>query len=282
VQSLAKELGLQGHAYAFVIHQKYGPRTPDVLREHGHVVWNRINPDTMRAAHDGHNYRKHEQVARDLEREFGHARIQGAHAERNGQPRPARTPPDWIMLQSGKSGIDPHSVSATVKQLWKETDSARRFAGALPKEGLTLALGKRDLVVLDAAGDVHTLARCLGVKVADIRERLADIDRSKLPTVEQARTAIRERNAEREEPAPVWDRDAANQNWYDAVIHAAIEMEKAAPGRSLAGGSMEQDRPRQHAVNDNPPRPEIRALADKLHKEIEAEKRAARRTTTKP
>jgi hypothetical protein len=28
------------------------------------------------------------------------------------------------------------------------------------KEGLTLALGRRDLVVLDQAGDIHTLARC--------------------------------------------------------------------------------------------------------------------------
>ena len=78
-------------------------------------------------------------------------------------------------------------------------DTAQSFAAALTDEGLTLAIGRRDLVVLDQAGDVHTLARCLNVKVADIRERMAGIDRSELPTVEQVRDAIRERNAEREE-----------------------------------------------------------------------------------
>ena len=281
VQALAKELGMEDHAYAFVLHQKYGKRTPDILREHGHVVFNRIDPDTMLAAHDGHNYRKHELVARDLEREFGHARIQGAHVERNGQPRPERTPPDWSMQQAAKSGIDPRDVAGTVKQLWNETQSAGRFAAALPAEGLTLAVGKRDLVVLDAAGDVHTLARCLNLKVADIRERMADIDRSKLPTVEQARDAIRERTAEKETPAPVWDRDAANQNWQDAVINAAIELEKTAPrfagerpdGGTLAGGDREKEQPRQPDAKDDPQSAEIRALAALLYQQIKAEER---------
>ena len=62
-------------------------------------------------------------------------------------------------------------------------------------------LGTRDLVVLDRAGDVHTLARCLNLKVADIRERLAEIDRSQLPTVDQARQQIDERRSKEPERA---------------------------------------------------------------------------------
>ena len=229
ITALSEQLGLTDHAYAAVLHRKYGKATPEILREHVHVVFCRIDPDTMLAMHDGHNYRKHELVARQLEREFGHARIQGAHVERNGQPRPTRTPPDWAMQQAAKSGIQPRDVAAIVKQLWNEAHSSRSFAAALEHEGLTLALGKRELVVLDAAGDVHTLARCLNLKVADIRERLAEIDRSKVPTVEQARAAIRERKAEKEPPAPVSDNDQATMR--DEIQPAQMPVAAAATGQ---------------------------------------------------
>ena len=225
IEALRKQLGLTDHAYAAVLHRKHGKATPDILREHVHVVFCRINPDTMLAMHDGHNYRQHELVARQLEKEFGHARTQGAHVGRENVERPPRTPPDWAMQQAAKSGIQPRDVAATVKQLWADAPNPRSFAAALPEEGLTLALGTRDLVVLDRAGDVHTLARCLNLKVADIRERLAEIERSKVPTVEQAREAIRERNADK-----------------DAVISAAIEkiegrsVERKPQGGTLAGG----------------------------------------------
>jgi MobA/VirD2-like, nuclease domain len=246
VQSLAEELGMEGHAYTFVLHQKYGDRTPDVLREHGHVVFCRINPDTMLAAHDGHNYRKHEVVARQLESEFGHARIQGAHVGRDGQPRPERTPPDWSMQQAARTGIQPESVADTVKRLHDATPSAETFAAALPKEGLTLAVGTRDLVVLDADGGVHTLRRCLNLRAAQLREWAGAIDRSKLPTVEQAREAIRERNAEPERAAP-----------------AVPAM--PAPARGTLPAAHREE---QRLANDNqPPRPEIMALAALLHKQ---------------
>jgi hypothetical protein len=251
IEALRKQLGLTDHAYAAVLHRKYGKATPDILREHVHVVFCRINPDTMLAMHDGHNYRQHELVARQLEKEFGHARTQGAHVGRENVERPPRTPPDWAMQQAAKSGIQPRDVAATVKQLWADAPNPRSFAAALPEEGLTLALGTRDLVVLDRAGDVHTLARCLNLKVADIRERLAEIERSKVPTVEQAREAIRERNADK-----------------DAVISAAIEkiegrsVERKPQGGTLAGGSREPQRP----ANDNRDRAEINALAAMLQK----------------
>jgi hypothetical protein len=234
VSALADELGMDGNAYVFVLHRKYGKFTPDVLREHGHVVFSRIDPETMTAVHDGHNYRKHEIVARQLEREFGHARIQGAHAERNGHPRPERTPPEWEMQRATISGINPRDVGATVRRLWSEARTPQSFAAALPQKGLRLAIGKRDLVVLDPAGDVHTLARCLGVKVADIRAKLAGIDRATLPTVEQAREALRAPKAQKDTPAPIWDRDQANRDWHDALIDAAIA--KAAAEGTPAGG----------------------------------------------
>jgi hypothetical protein len=97
---------------------------------------------------------------------------------------------------------------------------------------------------------------------------MAGIDRSKLPTVEEAREAIRERNAEKEIPAPVWDRDRANEVWQDSVINAAIakitgRFDEPKPERgALAGGSSD----RQHAANDNSDRPAVNALAAMLQK----------------
>jgi hypothetical protein len=129
-----------------------------------------------------------------------------------------------MMQQAAKSGIQPRDVAAAIKQLWKEADSGKAFAAALASEGFTLALGRRDLVVLDRAGDVHTLARCLDLKVADIRERLASIDRDKLPTVEEARKAMRVQPAAKETPAPTWDREQANDKWQDAVTHILRPM----------------------------------------------------------
>ena len=78
IDRLEEKLGLTGQPRVVVVHEKEG-------REHCHIVWSRIDLDRMRAISDSHNYRKHEEVARDLEREFGHERVQGAHAERDGK-----------------------------------------------------------------------------------------------------------------------------------------------------------------------------------------------------
>ncbi len=74
VNALEEELGLVGHARIVVIHEKKD-------RQHIHVVWSRIDLEKMRAVSDSHNYRRHEKVARELERRFGHDRVQGAHYE---------------------------------------------------------------------------------------------------------------------------------------------------------------------------------------------------------
>lgn len=232
VEALAKELGMEGHAYALVLHQKYGKRTPDVLREHGHVVFSRIDPETMKAAHDGHNYRRHEIVARQLEREFGHAKIQGVHVERDGQPRPDRTPPEWQMQQATRTGIQPESVADTVKQVWSELGKdVTKLPEALREEGLTLAVGRRDLVVLDAEGGAHTLARCLGLKAAEIRERTAKLDRSKLPTVEHARETIQELKAYKTSAASGWDHNQGKDVWQGTIANAGGEKPNAAAKR---------------------------------------------------
>ena len=197
IDTLEEKLGLRDHARAVVRHQKHG-------REHIHVVWNRIDLETMRAVRDSHNYRKHEEVSRQLEREFGHDRVQGAHIERAGQDRPERTMPKWQMQQGERLALDPRQVKVQIMELWQGSDSGRSFVAALNDHGFALAKGdRRDFVVVDQAGGVHSLGRCTGAKAAEVRQRMAEVDREALPTIAQAiEKARKPLESERGSPAP--------------------------------------------------------------------------------
>ena len=152
-------------------------------------MWSRIDLERMAAISDSHNYRKHEQVARDLEREFGHERVQGAHVEREGKPRPERTPSHAEMLQADRTGMSPKQAKEQITELWRGTDSGQAFAAALESTGWVLARGdRRDFVVIDPMGGTHSLARRVdGAKAKDIRERMADIDSARLPSIAEAK-----------------------------------------------------------------------------------------------
>lgn len=183
ITALEERLGLTGHARVVVMHEKEG-------REHIHVVWSRIDLEHMRSASDSHNYRKHEEVARELERRFGHDRVQGAHAERDGVERPDRTPSRAELRQEDRTGITGKQVKADVTAAFRASDGPDAFKTALEQAGYLLAKGdKRDFVVLDQAGGVHSLARRLdGIKAAELRAYMAPIDRDSLPDIEQAKT----------------------------------------------------------------------------------------------
>ncbi len=193
IDRLEEKLGLTGQPRAVVEHEKEG-------RAHFHIVWARADLENMRAIRCDHNYRKHEEVARALEKEFGHEHVQGAHVEREGKKRPERTPSHAEMQQAERTGITPQQASAQITALWRSTDSGKAFAAALEQEGWTLARGdKRDLVLVDRDGEVHSLARRIdGAKAKDVRERMADIDAATLPNADQAKEQQRARRIARE------------------------------------------------------------------------------------
>lgn len=220
VQRLAARLGMSDQARAVVEHLKHG-------REHLHVVFLRIDLDRMAAIPDSHNYRKHEEVARELEREFGHERVQGAHAERGGQKRPARTPSHPEMQQAERTGLTPQEAKARVTELWNRADSGKAFAAALEAEGWVLARGdKRDFVILDRAGETHSLAKRIdGARAAQVRERMADVDAASLPNVQEARALQAERHVR---PSKENDHSQAHQPQHvtPPVAEASIPRTK--------------------------------------------------------
>ncbi len=194
IDRLEHELGLTGQPRVVVAHLKKD-------RAHVHIAWSRIELETMRAIPDSHNYRRHEIVARELEREFGHARVQGAHIEREGKARPERTPSHAEMQQAERTGLTPADAKEQLTGIWNRTDSGKAFAAAIAAEGWTLARGdKRDFVVLDQAGEPHSLGRRIeGAKAKDVRTRMADIDAASLPSVEEAKAAARARVPEQQQ-----------------------------------------------------------------------------------
>jgi hypothetical protein len=227
IDVLEEKLGLTGQSRTVVVHEKKG-------REHTHVVWSRIDVEHMRAIPDNHNYRKHEEAARQLEREFGHERVQGAHVEREGKPRPERTPNYAEMQQSKRSGLSPSEAKEQITELWRSADSGQAFAAALSQAGFVLARGdRRDFVVIDPGGATHSLAKRIeGVRVKDVRERMADIDASTLPSVREAKSIQRERLAQR---------------------NAEIAPETRPVGsRQTERNTLEADRGRSHGTAEKP------------------------------
>lgn len=182
IDALEEKLGLQGHARVVVIHEKLG-------RQHLHVVWSRIDLEKMRAVSDSHNYRKHEEVARDLERRFGHNRVQGAHHERDGVPRPERTPSRAELQQQERTGITGKAVKEEVTAAFRASDGPEAFRAALEERGYQLARGdRRDYVIVDRLGGVHSLVRRIdGMKAAELREFVGSLAAESVPTIEQAR-----------------------------------------------------------------------------------------------
>jgi uncharacterized protein YhaN len=192
IDTLEEKLGLKGQSRVVVEHLKEG-------RAHIHIVWSRIDLNTMTAISDSHNFRRHELVARQLEREFGHQRVQGAHVERDGPDgerviRPDRTPSHAEMQQKGRNGFDPMAMRAEITEIWQRTDSGKAFAAALEEKGFILCTGdRRDFVIVDQRGGVHSLARRIeGAQAKDVRTRMADVDPEGLLSIKDARAVMRD------------------------------------------------------------------------------------------
>jgi hypothetical protein len=189
IDRLEAEMGLSGQPRMVVVHDKKD-------REHCHIVWSRIDLDRMAAISDSHNYRKHEEVARALEREFGLQRVQGAHVERDGKERPGRTPSHSEMLQAERTGLSTQQAKELMTATWQTTRNGKEFEAALAEKGWILARGdRRDFVAIDPNGGVHSIARRIeGAKAEDVRQRFADIDPRDLKSVAEAKQVQRERH----------------------------------------------------------------------------------------
>src|SRR5271166_144653 len=222
---LLKNLGLSGQPHFVYEHEKKG-------RLHIHVIGFRIDLESQRAISDSLTAAIHERTSRELEIKFDLERGKSILVHDRDFERPERRAKKYETFRAAETGIDPATVKADARQHWQRSDNGHSFKAALEASGeYILAAGdRRDFVIIDRAGDDHSLGRRLGVKAAEINARMADLDRAQLPSVEQAqamqrtRTAEREANASRtaEPDAPNFDRDAANRDWEEKIAAAGI------------------------------------------------------------
>lgn len=194
VDILEEELGLQGQPRAVVMHEKNG-------REHIHVVWARADMDTLTLRSDSMNYQAHERASLRMEQEFGHDYVPGKHAkrDRDNQPEfPSAEVGHGEWQQDERGGINHRDRKAQVTALYEASDTGSAFKAALEDAGYTLARGdRRDFVILDGDGKAHSLGRQLpGIKAKELRAFMSEIDADSLPSVKEARTAIRENTSD--------------------------------------------------------------------------------------
>ena len=202
---LEQGLGLNGHQRALVLHEEQG-------REHLHVVWSRVDTEQMKAVNLGHNYRTHEKVSRILEHDLGHECVIGKHnravleeLKQEGREdvalwlqhdhahvlkaeRPVAEKSHTEHQIEQRTGIKVKDIAQSVQDAWAASDNGATFKHALEEEGLLLAQGdRRNYVVLDGAGEVHSLSRRAKVKAKEVKAKLADLDADSIPDVETAR-----------------------------------------------------------------------------------------------
>ena len=193
VDELEARLGFPGHPRAVVQHITDG-------RRHVHVVWGRTHPITLKVPRDSHTYRRHEECARALETRWGMQTVVGVHTRRPRTPRPVAVTSHREQQAEERTGISASSVSTALRSAWESGASGSALVARLSQSGLLLARGRRGVVVVDAAGTPHRLARRLQLPAAEIARRLAGIDPSILPTVDEARASLRSTGITRRNP----------------------------------------------------------------------------------
>ena len=189
VNRIEDRLGLAGQPRAVVFHVKEG-------REHCHVVWSRIDTVNMRAVQLSHDHQKLRSLSQELAQEFGH-QLPDCLARDRGAERYAANSAAIDTAENAQSerlGLSAEYRRAQISEAFAQSDNAQGFIDALWERGYHLAQGdKRGFVVLDRAGQVHSLSRQVsGATAKDVRAKLSPLTPENLPTVKEMRKRIRE------------------------------------------------------------------------------------------
>lgn len=188
IERAERKLQLSGQARAIVTHVKDG-------REHVHVVWSRIDPTAMKAVQISHDRQKLRMVVRSfardhgldlpdgLKRDKGKNRHQDRHRESNLAEK----------QQEERTGITKEERQNDIAAAWRDSRSGGEFLQKLQEKGYYIAQGsRRDYVLVDMFGEVHSLSRQLAPAYRkDMRERLSEFPPDKLPSVDMAKERAR-------------------------------------------------------------------------------------------
>lgn len=182
------KLGLTGQPRAMVLHDKSG-------RLHAHVVWSRIDAETMTAKPLPYFKLKLMDIAHDLylEHEWtlpNGLRAHGAARAENYDLAEAQ--------QSKRVKRDPEALKAMFQSCWNGSDSLGAFQAALREHGFGLARGdRRAFVAIDTSNEVYSLSRWCGMKKKELEAKLGNPD--DLPDIETVRSELIAQGEERKQ-----------------------------------------------------------------------------------
>lgn len=179
IEEIEQKLGLDDQPRAIVFHEKEG-------RRHAHVVWSRIDCEAMKAINLPHYKLKLKDVARSLFLEHGWNMPAGFINSKDRNPLNFSRE-EW--QQTRRAGFNTKALKRVFQDCWATSDSKQAFAQALLSQGLVLARGdRRGFVAVDYQGEAYSIARYVGARTKDVRERLGDPQ--ELPSFAEAKAQI--------------------------------------------------------------------------------------------
>ncbi len=179
IERAEERLGLTGQPRAIVFHVKDN-------RRHCHVVWSRINEETMTAVPLPFTKQKLMNLSRELYIEHGWQMPRGMMASEERDPT-NYTLAQW--QQAKRIGKNPKAIKQVFQDCWATSDNRTSFAHALKSRGYILAKGdRRGFVAIDQYCEVYAVSKWSGNKARDVKAKLGEPDN--LPSVEQARADI--------------------------------------------------------------------------------------------
>lgn len=177
---------LSGHPRVIVFHEKEG-------RRHAHCVWSRINPSTMRAVNLPHFKVRLVELTRQIYIENGWKMPRGLIRTEDRNPLNF-TREEW--QQAKRIKRDPKAIKQIFQECWAVSDSMQGFRSALEARGYYLAQGdRRGHVAIDWKGEVYAVARWVGLKTKEVRDKLGEAE--DLPTVASVQKILAERTETR-------------------------------------------------------------------------------------
>lgn len=174
-----KLLNLNGQPRAVVFHVKNH-------RRHCHVVWSRINEQTMKAIPLPHTKRKLTSLSKDLYLHHGWQMPKGFLNAQEKNPLNFNLA-QW--QQAKRIGKDPRKLKETLQNCWINNDGQVAFIHALKDQGYRVAKGdRRSIVVVDQYCEVYALNRWIGIKLKAVKEKLSNLDN--IPSVHEVRQNV--------------------------------------------------------------------------------------------
>jgi hypothetical protein len=221
VERTERSFKLVGQPRAIVFHVKNG-------REHGHVVWSRIDIEAGKAVHMAKDRMVLRRVAQEFARDHGLTLPPGMreNSRRDRFNKRAKQSNHTEKQQQERSGISKEEQMAIITAVWRRHKDPHGFVQALERKGYQLARGGSGrYVVVDHAGEVHSLYRQIeDVKSAEVKAFLKDAYPLKeLRDVETARAAAL--NSQKQQATAKEDEKGAHQKQAQTDDSAKREQE---------------------------------------------------------